>query len=527
MAAASCDDAVWDNLVQWIENAAGHVNGSLELRVTDQSYRGVFARQDIAVGTLLIRLPSSLVLSGAQGSLSLPSSYLHEQETRTVSPWLKCLTAYYQATATSSGDTQAYIASLPVDYETVWKWSDEELAVNLAGTNTTAAATAAGGKGWSGQGVLLRQRYRQHIRPYLLHCGVLSNTSSTANANVDAAIIAEDEYNRFETACQCLSTRGFHLTVQENSPSATESSSYTGPFLLPWIDLLNHGTSGSQACTTLTRLPDNTFVMVAECDIAAGEEILHSYGDSLTASHFLQTFGFVPATAVQAAAASSTRSTPNTAPVTPAILSKMEVLEACWIVIESNVPDHLAASMQAQEMEDEVWKVVVDRQRTADFISTDLPIALECPLTDELVTLACLPFLPVCAYQEAARNLLDKSILEDYYLGKLVCSSLIQAIQTKWHSYTSIRRIGVERQDHELLLELQQQQQLSNHLDVPSQRLVYGLVIRLEEKACLEALRKQVVGILARLDEDADLFYEESDQRLVVADAKKRPRPSE
>jgi hypothetical protein len=215
----------------------------------------------------------------------------------------------------------------------------------------------------------------------------------------------------------------------------------------------------------------------------------------------------------------------NYIPVTPAVLSKTAVLEACWSVMESNIPEQLAASMQEQEMEDEVWAVSVDRSRTASFISDDLWIDSQDLLTDELVTLATLPFLPVCAYREAGRNLLDGSILEDYYLGKLVCTSLLKAIQSKLETYPPIRRImngGIANGsnnnagepadgDRELLRQVVQQEQASPN--VSTRRFMYALVVRLEEKSCLEALRRKVIGILARLDEEAEEFTSTNSER--------------
>jgi hypothetical protein len=183
-----------------------------------------------------------------------------------------------------------------------------------------------------------------------------------------------------------------------------------------------------------------------------------------------------------------------------------------------------------------VWAVAVDRSRTATFIPDDLLIELSDSesLTDELVTLACVPFFPLCAYAEmSARTLLDASMLEDYYLGKLVCTSLLKAIQSKLETYTPVRRtngnvngsndindVMEPAGDRELLQQVVQQEQTNPNIS--TRRLMYGLVIRLEEKACLEALRRNVIGILARLDEEADL--EEYTNERGEGENDKRPR---
>jgi hypothetical protein len=281
---------------------------------------------------------------------------------------------------------------------------------------------------------------------------------------------------------------------------APRDSVYSGPFLLPVIDLINH--SSEKKCTTLHRVrarDQDVFVMMAEHSVSAGEEILHSYGD-LTAGQCLQTFGFVPETAVQRAASSSSASSTN---FTPAILSKTEdILPACWEVIESDLPSQLAASMQEQNMEDEIWTVKVDRNRKTDFLPNELLISVDSDnmWTDELVTVTCLPFLPACAASEiTARTLLDRSMLEDYYLCKLVCTAMLKAIDKKLKRYTSVQADEWPTDDQELLIELL----ASKQVDTPSsQRLMYGLTVRLEEKQSLATLRGEVIATLVGLDSD-------------------------
>ena len=107
-----------------------------------------------------------------------------------------------------------------------------------------------------------------------------------------------DEERRFRQACMCISTRGFHL-----SSNNEDTSSWSGPFLLPLIDLLNH--NPAQSCTTLQRDDTNDFIMIAERELARGDEVFHSYGKDLSSAQVLQTFGFVPreSTRLMAAAA--------------------------------------------------------------------------------------------------------------------------------------------------------------------------------------------------------------------------------
>lgn len=110
----------------------------------------------------------------------------------------------------------------------------------------------------------------------------------------------------------------------------------SGPYILPLVDMLNHSSDPATKCTTLRpqTAPHNakssargqgsapgsipqakatgnsaaaqsgdarksedvayaySFTMTAERNVAQGEEVMHSYGDALTNSDLLRTFGF-------------------------------------------------------------------------------------------------------------------------------------------------------------------------------------------------------------------------------------------
>lgn len=66
--------------------------------------------------------------------------------------------------------------------------------------------------------------------------------------------------------------------MQSSSPFDCSDGTYSGPYLLSYINLLNHASNGSpEHVTTLCRDADGAFVMVAERNIAEGEEIRHYY----------------------------------------------------------------------------------------------------------------------------------------------------------------------------------------------------------------------------------------------------------
>jgi hypothetical protein len=466
-----------DALVKWIERSGGKIHEALEIRDDgSSSSRGVYATQKIAKGQTLIYLPNDLVLSGE----SMPAEY----DNKVTSPWLRTVAALIRAWQEGE-HFRAYLEMLPTEYDSLLDWTDEEVSDYLAGTtlgsmiqlDRTNDALMAG--------------YRTSVRPYLQHLQLLSSS------------VSNDE-EIFGRACRCISTRGFHLQ-QSLEDSQLESSVYNGPFLLPYIDLINHSTK--KKCTTLKRNEsDRSFFMEAERDISADEEILHSYGEVLTAAQLLQTFGFVPLEASKLIVSDGPRIMRN-ALLTPAVLSKASIVQAVHDVIQSGYPDKIKRYMKTHKMEeDEVWEVKCEEGRDLSIIPDDILVEPDCPLSDELVTLCCLLLLPPAAYTEIFMDspvLLDKAILEDYFLGKLVGKVLFQSIAINSATYTPLHLTvdGVKysnSSDKELLsLILPEIDDAAQY-----QRARYGLTIRLEEKACLESLRVDLLELMDFLDDD-------------------------
>lgn len=561
---------IWNDLVHWIsqdsnvsKNGAGFVHKGLQLRdcpnigqplsdnhltrttttTTTTTHRGVYATRPIAKGELLIRLPIHRVLDGQSQDSMYPRPSSPEknrtdfdQVTKVaVSAWLRCLAAYYRHCQCT--EWRPYYQSLPDKYETLWQWTHQQQIDYLAGTSLLATVIESGPENNNNnnddstfhaskhgankkQNELLEQRYWQQVRPYLVHCQLVPTTSMDRTT----------ELQNFQQACQAISTRCFHLQAQagqesepscthhhhHHHPSAVNSNSYTGPFFLPVIDLVNH--SNEQPSTTLRRDQSGNFVMTAERDIDANEEVVHSYGATLTASQCLQTFGFVPQETMQYAATrqgikqdDATQSNYVPPSLTPAMLTNESIVKSCWKVIESDLPETLATIMHERHMEDESWTVRVDSKRRFDSLPDHLVVSGE--LSDDLVTLACLPFLPRCAYAEAIGSRLDQSILQDYYLGKLVGASLLLAIDSKLREYIPIPKsrdwedLGDCTDDQELLQKLLQSNKngkMAENASTTRQRMMYGLTVRLEEKACLERLRQKVMDLMEGLDDEVD-----------------------
>lgn len=173
--------------------------------------------------------------------------------------------------------------------------------------------------------------------------------------------------------------------------------------------------------------------------------------------------------------------------------------------MKQQVPHQIAASVN--EDEEDVWDILPEfLERTVDFVPDALMVTKEEPLTDELVTLCCAFYLPPCAYREASNMLLDASILDDYYLGKLVCGTLLQAVQTKLGQYPPSAQ---NPSAHSLLRSLCKNEE--------NPRRQYALCIVLEERECLSALVRSVSSVLSRLEGDSPMDEEPDTKRACVS----------
>jgi hypothetical protein len=458
----------------------------------------------------------------------------------------------------------------------------------------------------------IRQQYERSIRPYLIHCGILkdnndnaSNVGSNDNSSNDGIKIWEEkEYQQFQHACQILSTRSFYSSISNSHPddktntvSSDDNTKYDGPYLLPIIDLINH----ADTCTgqTNTRLefmvqnpnsmnPTYCFMMRALRTIYPHTEILHSYGDELSNVQFLSSFGFIPMNRMvdccqppilekpsadtkpspSAVSPSTVNNTIHISSYTKSVMiTKQEIWDSCWDIIRSGFAQQLAVEMLRNAAFDpsEVWVVTVDRHRDVDCVPNHIVI-VQPPttadsattigrsddiLSDELVTAACVPFLPKCAYAEiTSRTLLDVSILQDYYLGHLVGTALLQTIQRRLLLYRPIPVTTVQRilpselvsdnvmDDKDILRKLllcietssrsdddsiNKSNESTLYVDTNSKsagdpmneenestlyvdrcRLANGLAIRLEEKEVLKALRNSISDLLNGLKINID-----------------------
>jgi hypothetical protein len=611
---ATADDVLvlHSNLSKWIELNGGCIHNNLALHTPspsdvtdggqrqdknqqvapDYTRRGIFALHgQIAKGEELIRLPVALALDGH----ALPVSYYDSSasvinQPRNASNWLRCVSSlmhtFYQsakATEAQSVKYSHYIASLPKRYDSLLNWTTWEIRSFLAGTalgmNVTATPIESPTDGRSEDA--LRIQFRKSVVPYLNYLqqnlGLFqSDDDSNSNNKIDTnergtkrqkraeEVDFEQLYPLFREGCMCISSRAFHMQLQPD----TANSDYHGPYLLPYIDLLNHSPQTSpKHVTTLRRDPtDGSFVMMAERDIAIGEEICHSYdvGDavdgtikqhesssSLTSAQMLQTFGFVDVERqrrmidffLEAKDRHDIVSNSNDAVVTmgssitSAVLTKSELCEACEEISKSTYTHELRNLMERSGLLEEGWEYwdlpslsnwVGARGNALKNLPDEILVSLDASLADELITICCLNFLPDFTLDELLNDeqtvLLNTEVLEDFFLGKLVLQAIINAVKTKLTSYKVQINLKEDADDSALLRVLKKvfendecssicwgENEVSDAkalLKLTSSnsrnqsgidKFIYGLVVSLEERACLMELRKKTYEMIVQI----------------------------
>jgi hypothetical protein len=489
------DEPIWySSLIKWIEKNDGIVHSSLALKQDekDPNYRSIVAHSDIQTGDVLVKVPQSIIISGDE----FPDKYKvkidenGEQVERCASSWLRCIAALMSA---YERNTQAnYINSLPSSYDTLISksWTNDQVKTFLSGTMVGSMVL----KDRSSSS--LKSRFTNAVLPYLKSNNIMIDKET------------DEIYNMFCLASQCISTRGFHLNG-ENS-----TLNQPGPYLLPFIDLLNHSSEPSKRCTTLHKI-DNFFVMVAERNIKTNEEILHSYGSNTSAS-LLQTFGFVDYSLIQRAASGELTKDHHSHDyndITPAVLSKADIVAACSSVKMSELPKTLAFQLESNpELNDyDVWDLPSNTTLT---IRNDAEIAKEfpdellvdynSPLSDDIITLSCCQFLPDEAYEElisirddGERSILKLSIdiLQDYFLGSLVLKSLRVCIESKLNTYSTSLYSSTER-----LKTILANTSSTKVSEMERLHEMYGLAVTIEEQSCLNSMMNQISSFEAQLN---------------------------
>jgi hypothetical protein len=493
----------YSSLINWIDQNGGIVHPSLALKQDerDQNYRSIVALRDIPSGDVLVKVPESIVISGDTfpGKYHITDDQSGQLVERCASSWLRCIAALMSAYERNAPAN--YLDSLPSSYDTLIaeSWTDKHVESFLAGTTLGSMVLKDRSSG------SLKTRFTNAVLPYLQSNGIMKDTDT------------EHIYTSFCLASQCISTRGFHL--KEDGLTFKEK----GPYLLPFIDLLNHSTEPSNRCTTLHK-SENFFVMVTERNIKTNEEILHSYGSNSSAS-LLQTFGFVDHFLIQRAASGALMKDQSSDydDVTPAVLSKADVIAACASVGQSDLPKMLMSQIESiPELEEyDVWDIpsnsILTSRNNAEIAQQfpdELLVDYKLSLSDDLITLCCCQFLPDEAYDEICsigdyegRNIcmISADILQDYFLGSLVLKSLRLCIETKLSTYSTISS-STERLN--ILLTNTDNTTVD---EVERLHEMYALSVSIEEQSCL----KKLLSAISSFEMELNLLVRDSNAKRI------------
>ena len=242
------------HLADFLRSKGAFVHNGLDMFAHRASgIRGVFAAEPIAKGVLLLRLPRDAVLAACEDDCEwMP------EDARHFSPIIRTALSLLRERALGPCSSwYAYLATLPIEYDTVEHWALEELAAlcgtsvydELDGLRDTKTGEVVGAA---------RVLWKSSIAPL-----VLAAPQVWPGASLD----------QFLHAFSTVQTRGFYDTAPGGG----------GPYMLPAIDMLNHACQGNATSLVVERDESGqgseslVFAMEAERDIAAGEELTHMY----------------------------------------------------------------------------------------------------------------------------------------------------------------------------------------------------------------------------------------------------------
>jgi hypothetical protein len=282
-------------LASYLCSRGGFVHDDLELfgRSSGERERGVFTVGPIRRGELLLRLPRDAVICACENE-DAECGWM-PKAARTVSPVLRTALYLMRELALGDGSSWApYLRMLPCEYDTLEHWTTDELEA-LRGTSVHDELSGLRDASGSlvGAAEIL---WTKEIRPLV---------------EAHPALWPDPSLGAFLRACAAVRTRGFF--------DAAATGGAAGPYMLPAIDMLNHSRAGQATSLVVERSVERTegsaasrsapssessggitrggnsplvFSMRAERDLAAGEEVVHTY-DDFSDSQLLLTYGFV------------------------------------------------------------------------------------------------------------------------------------------------------------------------------------------------------------------------------------------
>ncbi|MEW5311949.1 MAG: hypothetical protein WDW38_003621 [Sanguina aurantia] len=312
--------------------------------------------------------------------------------------------------------------------------------------------------------------------------------------------------SRFAQVAGVVQSRAFHMEESNwVTGSAKESSNL---YLLPAVDMINHASDPSRRNAILSKLNQPmskvvggaeqavewAFCVTAECDIPAGQEVLHSYGD-LGDAALLQTYGFVDA-------AIGTEDEPFVNPCNHVLIPFQSIQRVCRQMNKDQGDDDsgfskakkASAAATHKQLEDRKVAMLVSCKllQAAAPANTEFVLTLGNPLPDTLLTVIQVLLMLEGEFAMLLANNGPKDgeayslgtdlLEEDAEFGEMVAFALVQVLDIASHRYPTTAAQDVTM--------------LANAEGFRSLRHFYAVSVRLGEKQILAEASKAVVQMI-------------------------------
>eukprot|EP01119_Soliformovum_irregulare_P017693 TRINITY_DN5296_c0_g1_i1.p1 TRINITY_DN5296_c0_g1~~TRINITY_DN5296_c0_g1_i1.p1 ORF type:complete len:431 (-),score=143.67 TRINITY_DN5296_c0_g1_i1:9-1301(-) len=251
------------DFIQWISSRDGvKIHEQIELfHRFPNTGRGVRAKSYISKGDVLVEIPPTCLIA-PPGLIDeeneipqiLPISKHLKSHDPPLSNWLSLVIKlmYMLTHSKEIPEFAPYLNILPSTFSTPLHFDPDEMKL-LEGTSLHSLLTAEN----------LAVVYAEKVVPII----------ESSKGLIDKSVC---DYAVFARAASIVPSRGFHGINGD------------GPYLVPVADVFNHAIDNS----TVLSIEDGTFKMMAERDIARGEEIYNTYGN-LSNAQLLHTYGFI------------------------------------------------------------------------------------------------------------------------------------------------------------------------------------------------------------------------------------------
>ena len=257
--------------------------------------RGVFAKQAIAHNDLLLRLPLSMMIHP-------PDKLAEMVASGECSKILALALTVVHGLHVSSPRTKFFdllAASPPPDLPMLW---DSASLEHLSGTSLLPPDVRAADVAAAAERI-----FEEDVRPMMVAAGETYLPTATHRRDIFTAALAwvssRTLQGRMSYEHGAAGAGGLLPYLRADGPPTSSKPGGVGPFLLPLFDLINHSTEPAPRNTILERVDGDgradgdgnaldAFEMRATRDIAAGQEVVHSYGDHGPAE-LLRTYGFI------------------------------------------------------------------------------------------------------------------------------------------------------------------------------------------------------------------------------------------